>query len=209
MLPSNLPADEANGEFTKWEAEVASIEQRQQQQIDPGGVVFAGSSSVRLWDLQKSFPDKNYVNSGFGGSQIRECTHFVPRLVLPHRPRAVVFYAGDNDINGQRTAEQVHDDFTAFVAAIHNELPQCRILFVAIKPSIARWQQREVQADANARIEKMCSMDNRLQYVDIATPMLGDEGKPQSKFFAADGLHLSEQGYRLWTEIVFAALAVK
>jgi lysophospholipase L1-like esterase len=80
---------------------------------------------------------------------------------------------------------------------------------VAIKPSIARWQQRKVQADANERIEKMCSMDNRLQYVDIATPMLGDDGKPQSKLFAVDGLHLSEQGYRLWTEIVSAALAIK
>src|SRR5690348_16061542 len=85
--------------FARWEKEVAGIEKR--LAADPpkkGGVAFAGSSSVRLWDLKKSFPDLDAANLGFGGSQIPDSTHFAPRILLPLEPRAVVFYAGDNDL---------------------------------------------------------------------------------------------------------------
>ena len=106
----------------------------------PDPAAFAGSSSVRLWDLKKSFPDLNAVNLGFGGSQIPDSTHFAPRLLFPLEPKAVVFYAGDNDLAAGRTPTQVRDDFRAFVKAVHGRLPKARVLFVAVKPSIKRWE---------------------------------------------------------------------
>jgi lysophospholipase L1-like esterase len=39
-------------------------------------------------------------------------------------------------------------------------------------------------------------------YADIATPMLGDDGKPRAELFAGDGLHLNDKGYELWTGVV-------
>src|SRR5215218_3408937 len=137
------PAKEAD-RAAKWEKEVAAIEKRQAEKPPAkGGIVFAGSSSVRLWDLAKSFPDWNATNSGFGGSDVRDSTLFADRLILRHGPRAVVFYAGDNDIANGRTPEQVRDDFKAFAAAIHKARPEARIHFIAIKPSIARWKRYE------------------------------------------------------------------
>jgi lysophospholipase L1-like esterase len=44
--------------------------------------------------------------------------------------------------------------------------------------------------------------DSRLLYVDIATPMLGEDGKPRSELFAPDGLHLNAKGYELWASIL-------
>jgi lysophospholipase L1-like esterase len=194
----------------RWEKDVAAIEKRLKK--DPpaaGGVAFVGSSSIRLWDLKTSFPDLDAVNLGFGGSQVSDQTHFAPRLVLPLAPRAVVFYAGDNDIAAGRTPEQVRDDFAAFAVRVHADLPKAHVLFVAIKPSIARWRQFKRQAQANALVKRACAGDGRLAFVDVVPAMLGPDGKPDPDLFVADGLHLSAKGYEVWAEAVAKALEAR
>lgn len=189
--------------FVRWEAEVRDIEKRLADNPPvKGGVVFAGSSSIRLWDVQKSFPDLPIANVGFGGSQIPDCTHFVDRIVLPSEPKAVVFYAGDNDINAGRTAEQVRDDFAAFAAAVHAKLPKCRIVFLAVKPSPSRWKQFKTQSKANELVKAACLTDERLTFVDAATPLLGPDGMPVPDLYVKDQLHLSEKGYEKWAVIL-------
>ena len=56
-----------------WEKEIASIEARDRATPPPqGGVLFAGSSSIRMWSsLPQDFPDVAVVNHAFGGSEIR------------------------------------------------------------------------------------------------------------------------------------------
>jgi lysophospholipase L1-like esterase len=187
----------------KWEKEIAAIEKRQAEKPpEKGGIVFAGSSTIRLWDLSKSFPDWKVTNSGFGGSEIRDSTIFADRLILKHEPRAIVFYAGDNDISGSRKPEQVLADFQAFAKHVHEKLPKSRIYFLSIKSSIARWKQFETQSKANALVKELCTKDERLIYVDMVTVTLGSDGQPKPEFFVKDGLHLSEEGYRAWTGAV-------
>jgi len=189
--------------FGRWEKEIQAIEQRDRDKPPPsGGIVFAGSSSIRLWDLAKSFPDLPAVNRGFGGSQIADCTHFADRLVLKAKPRVVVFYAGDNDIAAGKSGAQVEADFRAFAAAVHRELPKTKVVFLAVKPSPARWALFDVQKRANALVASYCKGNGWLQFVDVVGPMLGIDGRPRPELYARDGLHLSEVGYKVWTELV-------
>lgn len=191
----------------KWAKEVAAIEKRQADRpAEKGGIVFAGSSTIRLWDLGKSFPDWKATNSGFGGSEIRDVTHFADRLILKHEPRAIVFYAGDNDTKSGRTPEQVLTDFRAFVAAVHKSLPEARVYFIAIKPSPARWELFDVQTRANALVKEFCAKDERLGYVDIVPPVLGKDGRPREELFVKDRLHLSPAGYEILTDAVKKAV---
>ena len=184
--------------FARWEKEISAIEKRQRETPPKkDGVVFAGSSTIRLWDLKKSFPDRDVANCGFGGSQIADCTHFAPRLIPPLEPRAVVFYAGDNDVNAKRTPEQVRDDFRAFAKSVHGKLPACTIYFLSIKPSVARWAQFETQSKANALVKADMTTNDKLAYIDIVPVLLGPDGKPKPEWFVKDGLHLSEKGYEL------------
>ena len=80
----------------------------------PGGVVFVGSSSIRLWDgleRQLELADKgSIIKRGFGGSLMSDCRAHVARLVLPYKPRLVIVYAGDNDLAEGRTPVQVRDE---------------------------------------------------------------------------------------------------
>lgn len=209
FAPLLLAQRPAADPFARWEKEIAGIEKRLKEKPPAkGGVAFVGSSSVRLWKVDKAFPDLNAVNLGFGGSEIRDSTHFAPRILLPLEPKAIVFYAGDNDVAKKRTPEQVRDDFRAFVTLVHGKLPETRILYIPVKPSIARWKQYDTQTKANAMVKAICEKDERLTYVDIVPAMLGpDGGMPPADLFVKDGLHLSEKGYAIWNDAVKKALA--
>jgi uncharacterized sulfatase len=189
--------------FARWERDIQAIEQRDRERLPlENGIVFVGSSSIRLWDLAKSFPDLPAVNHGFGGSQIADSTHFIDRLVLRQKPRMVVFYAGDNDIAAGKSAEQLEMDFRAFAAAVHGPLPKTKVVFIAVKPTPLRWQLFDIQNRANALVASYCHGKDWLDYVDMVKPMLGDDGKPRPELFVKDGLHLSEAGYKLWAELL-------
>jgi lysophospholipase L1-like esterase len=193
--------------FAKWETAIAAIEKRlADKPPKPGCVVFAGSSTIRLWDLEKWFPGAGYVNVGFGGSQIPDSTHFAGRVITPHKPKAVVFYAGDNDVAAGRTPEQLAADFKAFCAAVWKDVPKCRVLFLAVKPSVARWKRFDEQKKANSLVREFCASDDRLAYIDTVPLMLGSDGTPDPALFVKDGLHLSPAGYEKWTATVRKAL---
>lgn len=204
VASSNLQADEVKkSPHDKWLPAMQAFEKQDTaQKRKPGGIVFTGSSSIRLWDLPKSFPDRYLLNRGFGGSEIADAVHFVETLVLKHQPHTVVFYAGDNDVAHGKNAKTVAADFRAFVAAVHEKLPKTRILYIAIKPSLKRWNLAGTMTEANQAIAKICAESPLLEYVDIWQPMLGDDGKPLAKWFVKDGLHLNAEGYELWTGIV-------
>jgi lysophospholipase L1-like esterase len=189
--------------FARWEKAIAAFE-RSDAKAAPAknGLLFVGSSSIRLWKLSRSFPKLKPTNRGFGGSQIIDSVHFAEQLILKHKPQTVVLYAGDNDIAVGKKAPQVAADFRKFVETIHAKLPKTKILFIAIKPSIKRWNLSGEMKRANTLIAKQCEKNPRLVYIDIFRPMLGKDGKPRGELFAKDGLHLNGSGYALWTSVL-------
>ncbi len=189
--------------FAKWEKEIGAFEKQDKVKAPQHeGIVFVGSSTIRFWDLKKSFPELKAINRGFGGSQLADSVHFAPRIVLKYEPRIVVLYAGDNDLAGHKTPEQVFADFQAFATLLHKELPRTKLVFLSIKPSIKRWSIWDQGQKANALIEACCKHDPQSVFVDLAPVILGRDGKPQAELFIKDGLHLNEKGYALVSAVL-------
>jgi lysophospholipase L1-like esterase len=165
-------------------------------------ILFVGSSSIVRWKLDKSFPDLPVLNRGFGGSRIADSVYFFDRVVRKYKPRLIVFYAGDNDLAGGLTPEAVLADFQTLAAKVHAELPGTPLVYVSIKPSIARWKLIDAVRKTNGLIKKSIESDPLVTFVDVEPAMLGPDGQPMKELFVADGLHLSPKGYELWTALV-------
>jgi len=191
------------GILTNWERDIAAFEKQARQNPPPKHeVVFVGSSSIRFWELAKSFPSMDVINRGFGGSQLADSVRYAPRIVVPYEPRIVVLYAGDNDLAFGKSPEQVSADFQAFTRRVLDKLPKTKIVVLSIKPSPLRSRLWEKMRKANALIADHCKSDERLLYLDVSNALLGPDGKPRSEYFRIDGLHLNEKGYEVWTAIL-------
>jgi lysophospholipase L1-like esterase len=188
---------------SRWANELAEFQrQDDQRRPQPGGIVFVGSSSIRMWDVETLLPGYGIVNRGFGGSQMSDALEHMDRLVLVHRPRLVVLYEGDNDIAAGESPADVAKEFQEFARRLRVALPETQLVYLSIKPSLARWELYRQMQQANAAIEAYCQQDDRCRFVDVSQVMLNDQRQPRPELFLADGLHLNETGYRLWSDLV-------
>lgn len=166
-------------------------------------ILFAGSSSIRMWKTAESFPQYKIVNRGFGGAHISDMLVYLYDIALNYpAPKCIVFYCGDNDIAGKKDPARILNDYQKFTARIHNRFAETPIIYIPAKPSIARWNLWESMKQLNEKIRTYSESSPLLYYADTATPMLPATGKPAADLFIDDGLHLSEKGYQLWNEIL-------
>jgi lysophospholipase L1-like esterase len=171
----------------------------------PGVIVFTGSSSILFWDtLVNDMKPLPVINRAFGGSQYSDVNHYAKRIVTVYKPNAVVVYAGDNDLaeGSPKTPESVAGDVRQFVQIVRADLPDTWIYVLSIKPSKLRWKQWPNMKAANQMIQEFLRTQQRVQYIDVATPMFDAQGNLPADLFIADGLHPTPKCYAIWTSII-------
>ena len=188
----------------RWEPAIQKFEADDRATPPPkGGILFIGASSIARWShLAESFPDLKVVNRGFGGSELADSVRYARRIVVPHAPRIVVLYAGENDLNRGVTPDVIASDFDKFSQLIHASLPATRIVVIGLKPSLLRWKLRDGMHQTNTLIRTRCAADRNCMYVDPWPSMIGKDGTPKPEFFVADGLHMTPEGYKAWTQML-------
>lgn len=194
----------------RWLKEIDQMTQADQANPPaPGGIVFVGSSSIRLWKtLAEDFPGRNVINRGFGGSHLEDSVYYFDRIVAPYRPRAVVLYAGENDLaGGGRSPEQLVEDFARFRTKLRAALPEARLIYISCKPSPSRAKAMEKFRAANALIAAACAKDPLCTFVDVFPDMLDAQGAFRPELFVGDMLHMNSRGYALWARLLTPLLA--
>ena len=200
---SRLWAQAAGADADRWESAIKKFEDADKVAAPPqNAIVFIGASSIVRWNLRESFPElgPQAINRGFGGSLAADSTRYADRIVIPYKPRMVVFYAGDNDVEANHTPAQIAGDFEAFEQKVHAALPATQIVFISIKPSIRRFPWIEQIKGANALVRQYCATHPHLTFVDIVPQMLGADGKPRKELLVEDGLHMTPAGYKIWND---------
>jgi len=168
-----------------------------------GGILFIGASSIARWqNLAESFPDQKVVNRGFGGSELSDAVKYATRVVVPHAPRIVVLYAGENDLDRGATPQAIDAEFVKFYDIIHTSLPNTRLVVIGLKPSLLRWKLRDGMHATNKLIRTHCESKPACAYVDPWPAMIGVDGTPKPEFFVEDGLHMTPAGYKAWTQML-------
>jgi lysophospholipase L1-like esterase len=109
---------------------------------------------------------------------------------------------GTNNSNGKdNTAEEIADGIKAIVAKLRKEVPETKILLLAIFP---RGAKPNPQREKNAQASKLAGAvaDGKMvHYLDIGDKFLEDDGT-LSREIMPDLLHLSPKGYEIWAEAI-------
>ncbi len=187
----------------QWKDEINAFDKLNGDSPSQGGILFTGSSSIKFWkDPAKDFNNPQILNRGFGGSQIIDLIENFDQVILKYHPKKIVIYSGDNDVQVGKSAEIVFGDFCTLYGMIKAKLPDANVYYIAIKPSLNRWSKVLEMKKANTMINEYLNTKSNGTFVDIFSPMIGTEGKPCKKWFVEDGLHMTKEGYQLWTKIL-------
>lgn len=192
------------GAQNKWESAIKSFEEWDARNSFPkDAVLFLGSSSIRWLKTSELFPEFPVINRGFGGAQISDINHYAKRIVLPYRPKVIVFHCGYNDLFVvQKLPRQVFNEFRKLLRIVRKTLPKTRILFMSLKPGPRAWESRHLAEEVNRMVKELSETDNRLFYVDVATGMLRKDGKPDPRDYQSDGIHLTYQADAKWAKLL-------
>ena len=201
-----IPAKAADGGAAQ---EINAFWEADKKQLPPkDAVLFIGSSSVRMWtSLKQDFPEIPVINRGFGGSQIFESTYYADYIVFPYAPKVIVMFAGTNDLAyGNRSPQQVAQDYQDFVAKVHEKLPNVRFVFLSISPTVQRWNNESKVLETNYLINKFVHENDspglKLSFLDTHSQLLTLDDQPAPKLLREDGLHLNDDGYKLLVSII-------
>lgn len=205
--PASAPTTRPANDPQRWKADIAAFTALDAKNTPPAdALLFVGSSSIVHWETARAFPEWRVINRGFGGSITADVTYYAADVIVKYRPRAIVFYSGDNDVASGLSAEQVAGDFAALLQRIRKDLPQTPVIVLSIKPSRSRWALWPVMKDANARIAAIGKTDRNFSFVDVGTVLLNERGEPRLELYESDQLHLNAAGYAAWNRVVTPVL---
>jgi lysophospholipase L1-like esterase len=213
LLIAAWPAWQLYGEIRKsasedplvWEEDITALEAATAERASSDSIVFVGSSSIRLWSsLERDMQPFPVIQHGFGGAKLADLEFYAERLVNSQRPRAVVVFAGTNDIHPGRTKppKTLLATYRRFVERVRADLPEVPIYFIGITPSPMRWEVWQTAQQTNRLVREFSEREPGLEYIETGPALLGADGEPNPDNYIFDGLHLSEAGYARWTEII-------
>jgi outer membrane protein assembly factor BamB/lysophospholipase L1-like esterase len=186
--PPTLAIDRFEEDIRRLEANAA------RKPLPPEGIAFLGSSTFARWNIAAAFPDLPVANLGFGGSQITDINHYAARLLLPLRPRIVVFYGGSNDIGANFSPEEVAQRYRVFATWMDENLPECDVVVLGNLPTPSRWAIWPQMHELNTRLAEETRRHPRHHYVDGAAVMLDADGHLRRDRISSDNLHLNAVG---------------
>jgi len=203
VLLATLAHGPALAEAAPFAAEISAIARRDQAHPVPqGGVLFLGSSSIRLWNVAASFPEAQTINHGFGGATVTDVLRNYGLLVADHQPDHILVYVGENDLAQERDPAAVAHDVITLLTRLRADFPTARIAYLSIKYAPVRWSHRQAIGRANALIRDAARRADRIDYIDASRDLLVGDDSPDVACYGSDGLHLNQSGYSRWNRIV-------
>lgn len=205
LLAANPSSPGSYPDPEKFESEIREYEERDAKSPPPSREIVAlGSSTIRLWtkDIGTDLAPLTIIPRGFGGSNLNDALHYLDRIALNYQPRAILLYEGDNDLAQGISPELIRETFQKFVSKVHDRLPETTFYVLSIKPSIARRKLWPEALRTNRFLSEICKSDERLVYLDVATPMLDTQGNIRPDLFLKDNLHMNRAGYELWRDTI-------
>jgi lysophospholipase L1-like esterase len=206
LVACATPAVQPEQGHERWREAIARFERAAASGSEPAAaVIFIGSSSIAGWStLAQDLAPIPVIRRGFGGSKITDAAYYAESLVRADSPRAMVLFAGTNDITPGTTVQpgDIVRSFDEFVRKARLHHPEVPIYFIAITPSPLRWRAWPLAREANAAIRRYMEGRPDLRFIDFTDRLLGPDGTPDPRYYVADRLHMSPEGYAIWREVI-------
>lgn len=191
----------------KWEQKIKDLEARNASEgaWPSESLLFYGSSSIRRWETMGvdmvPFPA---INRGYGGAKYVDMFLFAERMLTPHDYRALVLFAA-NDVKGDdddSSPEEVETAVREIIRVSKVHRPDAPVFIIEVTPTESRWAAWEQTRAINAKLRDIALTTENTWFIATAQHYLNADDTPKKEYFVEDKLHLNEQGYKKWAELI-------
>lgn len=158
-------------------------------------IVLAGSSIFQAWThAQDIAPGHRVVNRAVGGTTTQYWKDRLAAVMAAESPDAVLFYCGSNDLNQNISEGAIVENVVQCRAVVRRQSPTCLFAYFGI----IKAPQKNGKWDLIERLNRAIrsALPPRDLYVET-NEVFFPEGRPVSRLFAEDGLHLTDEAYDL------------
>ncbi len=205
---SPLTGLEKNPEVAKWENDVSILESLPVSESKKT-ILFAGSSSVKLWEtVAVDMLPYQAIARGYGGAKLTDFVFYINRILKQHECGAIVIFIA-NDITGDSTdmrPDEILSLFKQTIRQIRKSHPRTPVFWIEVTPTPARWAHWGEISEASRLIRDFCNNKRNLYFIPTSQKFIGSDGKPVVEYFQKDNLHLNSTGYKLWSDCIKAEL---
>lgn len=180
------------------------------QEIKQNKILFYGSSTFTLWGEQMLVDMMPYevVNNGFGGSTAEEALYYYNRMVKPFRPKALVYYEGDNDSEFDFSAQEILTRFVQLINWVRTDFENIPIICLAVKYCPSREKTYEKRNQINEELKKYIIDNNGMFFVDTNLISMNADKTYRKENFMDDLLHFNSTGNKELSRLIKEKLDV-
>jgi lysophospholipase L1-like esterase len=160
-------------------------------------LLFIGDSLIEYFDWVKRFPDHEAYNLGIAGETVGGLRARLGR-VFAHiaSPDKVFIMTGINNLAmGDAEFSDAYRDMVRDISAAY---PSAAIYVHSLLPVLFPFIANEDIRDINLRLREM-AMRQGVFFIDLHARFLDERGRPRAAYLLDDGVHISDEGYRVWS----------
>lgn len=169
-------------------------------------IVLLGDSITEGFTLSKHFPYARILNRGIGADVIgNDLLPDDKRGVLKRLNESVFntgathlfILIGINDLGMGHTPQQMEKGYEEILKQIKEKDPQLKVYVQSVLPARGGFNKHNPNVlDFNKRIKALAEK-YQYTYVDLHSLMTDDNGELKAEF-TGDGLHLTDDAYKVW-----------
>ena len=200
---------------TKTVVKTETVTKKVVKNVMDENVVFLGDSLTSMYQVEDYFTSHNVINSGVSGESTNEVMTSLKERVFIYNPSKVFILIGTNDFDEENHGPYNEDVTIENIRTIIKEIKTNRkfaeIYVESVYPinnsdddRIKHWligdRNNDSISSLNKRIKKLAK-EEKINYVNVYDKLLNEDGLLNIDY-TTDGLHISETGYEVITNVI-------
>ena len=179
---------------------------KQYQSAEKGGVLIMGSSTMDYWsDWQTDIGGRLGYNVGIGGTIVEDWLYAYDKLVKPFEPSVILIFLGGNNINNMgHTGEYAASLMAKLLNKMHTDFPEAEIHYIYSMAIPSCYKGGKFNYEYGRFIDEMKLLVKNTDWLNgIDTfDYLTKDGEARKELYRSDGVHLNDDGYDVFAEII-------
>lgn len=201
-LITTTPVDRTQGWWVERHQE--KLAEAQAGQVD---LIMIGDSITQAWEKQRSYPQNfapsKVLNLGYGGDRTQNALWRLQNGEVDGlSPKLVTIMLGTNNITRDTPAE-IAQGVKAVVKELRARLPESEIALLSVFPRDHPRSpgDREETEALNALLPEIATQE-KVSFYNVDQHFLNPDGSLNAALYHRDFLHLSNEGYQAWEQIL-------